>query len=161
MNAAYRLVEYGVAHLPELTDLWIAAWNKAMPAIDFETRRTWFVDHLLAMQARGVEVMCAFDPASGDMAGFVTLDPASGHIDQLAVAPEYWSRRAADVLIAHAKSRAPGELRLEVNQDNSRAIRFYEKHGFHRRAAGMNPASGLKTWRCEWKQQPSPRGKAL
>lgn len=151
MNAAYRLVEYGDAHLPELTDLWIAAWNKAMPIIDFETRRGWFVDHLRAMYDRDVEITCAFDAANGAMAGFVTLDPASGHIDQLAVAPAYWGKGAADALIAHAKLRAPGELRLEVNQDNPRAVRFYEKHGFLRRAAGLNPASGLKTWRCEWK----------
>lgn len=151
MTLAYNLVPYDVAHLPELTDLWVAAWNKAMPAIDFETRRSWFVDHLIAMHDRGVEVMCAFDPANGDMAGFITLEVASGHIDQLAVAPAYWSREAADALIAHAKSRAPGALRLEVNQDNPRAVRFYEKNGFHRRAVGMNPTSGLKTWRYEWK----------
>jgi putative acetyltransferase len=151
VKAAYRLVAYDVAHLPELTDLWVAAWNKAMPAIDFETRRAWFVDHLVAMHDRGVEVMCAFDRANGDMAGFITLDTSSGHIDQLAVAPAYWSRGAADALLSHTKSRAPDALRLEVNQDNPRAVRFYEKHGFRRRAAGVNPTSGLKTWRYEWK----------
>lgn len=150
MNPAYRLLAYDAAHLPELTDFWIAAWNKAMPAIDFETRRGWFVDHLAVMHARGVEVTCAFDRANGDMAGFITLDLATGHIDQLAAAPAHWNKGAADALIAYAKSRAPGELRLDVNQDNPRAVRFYEKHGFRRRAAGMNPTSGLKTWRYEW-----------
>jgi putative acetyltransferase len=150
VTPAYNLVPYDVAHLPELTDLWVAAWNKAMPTIDFETRRSWFVDHLTAMHDRGVEVMCAFDATTGAMAGFVTLDVASGHIDQLAIAPAYWSRQAADALLAHAKSNAPS-LRLEVNQDNPRAVRFYEKNGFHRRAAGSNPTSGLKTWRYEWK----------
>ena len=84
------------------------------------------------------------------MAGFITLDPKSGHIDQIAVAPGHWGRGAAATLIADAKSRAPGCLRLEVNQDNPRAVRFYEKQGFRRRAAGVNPNSGLKTWRYEW-----------
>jgi putative acetyltransferase len=151
VNPAYRLAAYHVAHLPELTDLWVVAWNKAMPAIDFETRRAWFVEHLTAMHDNGVDLTCAFDATNGEMAGFITLDPASGHIDQFAVAPAYWSRGAAEALLAHAKSRAPGALRLEVNQDNPRAVRFYEKQGFHRRAAGMNPTSGLKTWRYEWK----------
>lgn len=151
MKAAYGLLPYQAAHLPELTDLWIAAWNKAMPAIDFETRRLWFVDHLVAMSDRGVEVMCAFHKANGEMAGFITLDTASGHVDQLAIAPAHWSKGAAGALLSHAKLRASHALRLEVNQDNPRAVRFYEKHGFRRRAAGMNPTSGLKTWRYEWK----------
>jgi len=147
---AYRLTEFVHAHLAELTDLWIDAWTKAMPTIDFEARREWFVDRLIALRDNGTTVTCAFDAANGDMAGFITLDPKSGHIDQLAVAPAGWGSSAAAALIAEAKSRAPGRLMLEVNQDNARAVRFYEKQGFHRGAAGVNPNSGLKTWTYEW-----------
>lgn len=154
MTTRYNLVGYDSAHLPELTDLWVAAWASAMPAIDFETRRAWFVEHVAAMREAGIVITCAFDASCGAMAGFITLDPSSGHIDQLAVAPAHWNLGAAADLIAHAKAHAPGLLRLEVNQDNARAIRFYEKHGFHRRAASMNPNSGLKTWRYEWKPAP-------
>lgn len=150
MSGRFRLVAFRIAHLPELTDLWIAAWARAMPSIDFEARRTWFVDHLIALRDAGVAVVCLFDEANGAMAGFITLDPKSGHVDQLAVAPAYWSKGAADGLIAEAKRRAPGRLKLDVNQDNPRAVRFYERHGFSRRAAGSNPNSGLKTWHYEW-----------
>jgi putative acetyltransferase len=146
----YRLEALVDAHLPELTDLWIAAWHAALPVIDFEARRVWFVDHLSAMRVCGIDIVCAFDVADGALAGFCTLDRSSGHIDQLAVAPGYWGRCAAGTLIAEAKRRAPGLLKLEVNQDNPRAVRFYEKNGFHRHAAGVNPTSGLKTWRYEW-----------
>jgi putative acetyltransferase len=52
--------------------------------------------------------------------------------------------------MSEAKRLAPYRLKLDVNQDNPRAVRFYEKHGFHRRAAGTNPTSGLKTWHYEW-----------
>ena len=152
MTLRYRLIAFDTAHLPELTDLWITAWTKAMPAIDFESRRTWFVDHLIAMRDRGVDVICAFDAANGTMAGFVTLDSKSGHIDQLAVAPTYWAQGAALSLIDEAKRRSPRLLKLEVNQDNPRAARFYEREGFTRRAASANPVSGLKTWRYEWAQ---------
>jgi putative acetyltransferase len=151
VTARYNLIAYVPAHLPELTDLWVAAWKRTMPTIDFEARRAWFVGHLTGMQETGVDVTCAFDASRGEMAGFVTLDPSSGHIDQLAVAPTHWSLGAADDLITHAKTHVPGVLRLEVNQDNTRAVRFYERHGFHRRAASLNPTSGLKTWRYEWK----------
>jgi putative acetyltransferase len=121
-----------------------------MPAIDFETRRVWFADRLSALRDGGVAITCVFDTTNGDMAGFITLDLKSGHIDQIAVAPGHWGSSAAGTLIAGAKSRAQGRLTLEVNQDNARAVRFYEKQGFHRRAAGVNPNSGLKTWTYEW-----------
>jgi len=146
----YRLIAFVDAHFPEMTDLWIAAWMAAMPAIDFEARRAWFVDHLITMRGGGVDVVCAFDMADGAMAGFFTLDGESGHIDQLAVDPRHWGRGAAGALIGEAKRRAPGMLKLEVNQDNPRAVRFYERNGFRRHAASVNPASGLKTWRYEW-----------
>lgn len=149
MSARYRIVAFVPAHLSELTDLWVAAWGKAMLSIDFEFRRAWFVDHLMKLHREGIAITCAFDAANGDMAAFITLDSASGHLDQLAAAPAYWSKGAADALIADAKRRA-SLLKLEVNQDNPRAIRFYERHAFRRRAAGVNPSSGLKTWRYEW-----------
>jgi putative acetyltransferase len=153
VSERYRLVAFVPAHLPELTDLWIAAWTRAMPAIDFEVRRAWLVDHLTQMRNEGVLITCAFDATNGAMAAFITRDPASGHIDQLAAAPDYWGKGAADALIADAKAHAPGPLKLEVNQDNPRAIRFYERHDFRRRAAGMNPTSGLRTWRFEWSRR--------
>lgn len=119
-----------------------------MPAIDFEARRGWFVDHMAKLKTRGDAVTCAFDAANGTMAGMVTVDD-SGYIDQLAVSPAYWGKGAAETLLAALKGKAK-PLRLEVNQDNPRAVAFYEKQGFTRRAAGVNPSSGLKTWRYEW-----------
>lgn len=149
-GAAYRLVDFVPAHLPELTDLWVEAWTETMPAIDFEARRAWLVDRLSEMRRQGATVTCAFDAATGTMAGFVTLDAESVHIDQLAVGPAFWSKGAATALLDHAKRRSHGTLRLDVNQDNPRALRFYEREDFHRRTAAANPMSGMKTWRYEW-----------
>ena len=64
MDSAFTLRAFVPAHLPELTELWVASWQTAMPQIDFEVRRVWFVDHLGALQGRGVEIVCAFDAAS-------------------------------------------------------------------------------------------------
>lgn len=142
--------EFTPAHWPELVDLWIAAWNKAMPSIDFETRRVWFADRIVALHDGGVAITYIFDTTNGDMAGFMTLDERTGHIDQIAVAPNHWGSTAATQLMADAKARAPGRLFLDVNQDNIRASRFYEKQGFRRGTAGVNPTSGQKTWAYEW-----------
>ena len=147
--SAFRIVPFVSAHLPEAADLWIAAWTRAMPAIDFEARRAWFVDHVVALQARGADIVCAFSAADGRMVGFVTHEKP-GNVDQLCVAADAWGSGAATALLNAVKRLSGGSLSLDVNQDNARAVRFYEREGFRRVRAGLNPSSGLATWRYEW-----------
>lgn len=154
-DVSFHLLPFDYAHLPELADLWIAAWQRTMPSINFEARRGWFVDHVVSLSNAGVDVRLAFDPLTGTMAGFITLDPESGHIDQLAVAPAYWGTLCARTMLAWArdKVRQGGNgLFLDVNQDNPRAVRLYEREGFVRTGEGINPKSGLKTWRYGWRK---------
>ena len=153
----FKLIDFVPAHLPELADLWVSAWTRAMPSIDFEARRGWLVDHLVQLRDQGSLVCCAFDAANGAMAGFVTLEPASGLIDQLGVSTGYWGTGAARELLDWAKRGHPSVLSLEVNQDNVRAVRFYEREGFVRVGEGINASSGLKTWRCRWHPAPPTR----
>jgi putative acetyltransferase len=148
---SFTLHDFVLAHLPELTDLWVASWQAAMPAIDFEARRSWFVDHLSALQRDGAQIVCAFD-ADGTMTGFITIDPANGYLDQLAVAPRYWGGQAATQLLDEAKRRAPAAIELQVNQDNGRAVAFYERNGFARAGESVNPRSGFKTWHYRWRR---------
>lgn len=159
-SSRFALQPFDHAHLPELVDMWIEAWSRTMPAIDFEARRAWFVDHLIALVDRGESVCLAFDPANGSMAGFVTVEAHGGHVDQLAVKTRYWGTLCAVELLAWAQAecqRSRGDrLVVDVNQDNPRAVRFYERQGFTRVHEGVNPASGLKTWRYEWRRGRSP-----
>ena len=149
--ASFALHDFVAGHLSELVDLWVGAWQRTMPAIDFEARRAWFVDHLSAQQEQGAQIVCAFDSGTGEMAGFVTIEPESGHLNQLAVAVRYWGSPAAARLLEEARRRSPAQIWLEVNQDNPRAVRFYEKQGFVREEESVNPNSGLKTWRYRWR----------
>lgn len=144
----FRVVAFVPAYLPEATDLWVEAWSHAMVAIDFEARRAWFVERIASLHAGGSSILCAFDARDGRMAGLITRE-ADGHIDQLVAGVHAWGRGAAKLLVDAAKSSAQ-HLYLDVNQDNSRAIAFYEREGFCRVAAGVNPASGLATWRYAW-----------
>ncbi len=129
-----------------LADLWVASWGEAMPGIDFSVRRSWLHDHLRALETAGAATICGFD-GDGRLVGFVTIDPATGYLDQLAVAPQAKGSGAATLLLREARRLAADGLILDVNQDNWRAIRFYEREGFQRLEAGINPRSGLKTWR--------------
>ena len=62
--------------------------------------------------------------------GFVTVDPRTLYLDQIVVAPELWGSDVGTALIAEAKRLSPAGLDLDVNTDNARAIRFYEKQSF-------------------------------
>jgi putative acetyltransferase len=141
--------------LARLADLWVASWQEAMPEIDFSTRKTWFLEHLNALETAGAVTICAFD-GSNRLLGFVNFDPAAGYLDQIAVAPDAKGSGAARLLLTEARRLSPGGVTLEVNQDNPRALRFYEREGFEKFAEAVNPISGLKTWRL--RQPPSSSG---
>lgn len=134
-----------------LADLWIASWRDAMPEIDFPARRDWFLDHLRRLEAAGAVTICAFE-GSSRLIGFMILDPETGLLDQLAVVPRAKGSGAAVLLLNEARRLSPEGIRLDVNVDNPRALRFYEREGFERIGDGVNAKSGLETWRLRWKK---------
>lgn len=146
----FRIVPFVSANLAEATALWVEAWTRTMPGVDFHARREWFVIHIAQMRDRSADIICAFDAADGHMVGFITHEKP-GYIDQFAVAVRDWGSGSAAVLLDEAKRlSAGGSLTLDVNQDNLRAVRFYEREGFSRVGDGRNATSGLATWRYRW-----------
>jgi putative acetyltransferase len=135
-------------NLDDLADLWVASWQAAMPGIDFTARRSWFLAYLTDLELKGAKTICAF--AGEHLLGFMLLDQARSVVEQIAVWPELFGSGIAARLLDEAKRLCPKGLSLEVNADNPRALRFYEKAAFGGREAGVNPASGLKTWRMHW-----------
>lgn len=147
----YRLEPRG-ADVAALADLWVAAWQAVMPQIDFAARRSWLIRCVADVEAQGGTTVCAYD-AKGEVAGFFLLDLSRAYLEQIAIAPLLFGSGLARLLIGEAQRLCPDGLTLDVNADNLRALRFYEKAGFQRGEAGVNPASGLATWRMHW---PSP-----
>lgn len=142
------IVPFAAEHLAALLDLWVASWAKTMPEIDFEARRPWLVEHLGRLAADGVAIRVACGPAGP--AGFITVDPGNGHLDQLCVAPDAWGTGVAEALIADARRIAPAGLHLSVNADNPRAVAFYRRQGFAETGVGANPRSGLPIVFMAW-----------
>jgi len=66
------------------------------------------------------------------------------------VAPEAWGTGTAERLLAEARRLSPRGLDLQVNQDNRRAIRFYEKQGFAITGEDKNSAGRLTYW-MKWR----------
>lgn len=140
------------AHIGEVADLWVASWAKTLPSIDFEARRPWLLDHLEAARAKGVAVRLAV-AATGDIAGFVMIDAATGYLDQIAVRPDLWGAGFAEALIGEARRLSPEKVVLDVNADNPRAVAFYRRLGFREIGQGVNPRSGLATLKLEWRAE--------
>jgi len=147
-RAGVRLARRG-DDLDRLADLWVASWRAVMPGIDFSARRDWFLAYLSDLEAQGATTICAL--AADRPLGFVLLDVPRGILEQIAVKPELFGTGIGALLLDEAKRLCPKGLSLEVNADNPRALRFYEKAGFERQGASVNPASGLETWRMRWK----------
>jgi putative acetyltransferase len=129
--------------------LWQRTWQLAYPQLDFAARVDWWRERWRKELVPAADIMLA--ELDGVLAGFVTVD-ASGYLDQIVVAPEAWGSNVAVALIDAAKRMSPTRLDLLVNQDNARAIRFYEKHGFAVAGIDTNPRSGAPLYRMSWRR---------
>lgn len=130
--------------------LWRRAWDVALPEIDFSARLDWWRERWVRELVPNNRICVAED--KGRLAGFIVIDPGSGYLDQIVVAPEDWGTSVAKRLMDEAKRISPARISLEVNQGNARAIGFYERAGFEYTGAGVNPLSGLPVWHYAWKQ---------
>ncbi len=130
-------------------ELWRQAWQVAYPHIDFSARVEWWRARWKSELVPHATITVA--EREGAVAGFVTVDPRDGYLDQMVVAQDAWGSGIAAALMAEARRIAPGGLDLHVNQDNVRAVRFYAKHGFAISGADVNPRSGAALHRMSWR----------
>lgn len=145
---AFTLRRYTEADEAETVALWVDTWQAVYPHIDFVARREMLRRRWHDEIAPPTIIVLAM--MSGRIAGFVTVEPERGYVDQLAVAPQAWGTPVGAALIDEAKRLSPTMLELNVNQDNARALRFYEKHGFTKTGEGINPRSGLPIFHMRW-----------
>ncbi len=148
----WPLRDFAEADHAALIDLWVAAWRETGFAIDFDARREWLSNHLRTLRGQGAEIVVGLD-AEGAPAGFVTIDPKTGALDQLCVAPSEWGAGLARALLDEAKRRSPGTVELDVNEANPRARRFYEREGFATVSRSVSALSGLPTLKMRWKAE--------
>ena len=128
--------------------LWLRTWQQAYPDIDFNSRLASWRGRWCNELVPQAQIVVA-ESADG-MTGFVTVDPKTLYLDQIVVAPEAWGSRTAGALLAEARRLSPAGLDLQVNQDNARAIRFYQKQGFAITGEDKNAAGRLTYW-MKWR----------
>jgi putative acetyltransferase len=129
-------------------ELWRQTWQQTYPAIDFAARVDWWRERWRSELVPSATIVVA--EAAGTLVGFVTVDTATGYLDQIVVAPPLWGAGVAEMLLADARRLSPAQLALHVNKDNVRAVRFYEKHGFAIAGEDVNPRSGAPIYLMKW-----------
>jgi putative acetyltransferase len=147
--AAFTLRPYQAADEDSAIELWRRTWQIAYPRLDFTARVDWWRARWRNELVATARIVVA--ESSGRLVGFVTVDPTSGYLDQIVVAPEAWGSALAGALLAEAKRLSPAGLDLAVNADNARAIRFYEKQGFVVTGGDVNPRSGAPINKMAWR----------
>jgi putative acetyltransferase len=130
-------------------ELWQRSWQDAYPDIDFAARVGWWRERWRSELVPHAKILVA--EMDGVLEGFVTVDPNTGYLDQIVVAPEFWGSNVAGLLLDAGKRVSPARLDLLVNKDNARAISFYEKHGFVMAGDDVNPVSGRPVFRMQWR----------
>lgn len=129
--------------LVPLLNLWVTSWSEVYPAIDFPARRPWFTEHIAAWLGAGGMCRIAAEDPTGTPLGFIMIRDSDGLLDQICVANHCKGDGTARQLLDEARRLCPNGVMLSVNALNPRAIRFYEREGFVRTGAGVNPNSGL------------------
>jgi len=140
---------YTAADEDAAIELWRRTWSQHYPHIDFNSRVAWWRERWLQELVPVAHVVIA--EVDGALAGFVTIDPKTMYLDQIVVAPEHWGSPVALTLLNEAKRLSPKGIDLLVNKDNTRAIRFYEKHGFAKTGEDVNPRSGAPVHKMGWR----------
>jgi putative acetyltransferase len=144
-----RLRRYDARDEDTANDLWLRTWQAAYPQINFAERLDWWRQRWRNELVSACEITIA--EADSEIIGFVTVDPKTGYLDQLVVAPTSWRSGVGTALIDEAKRISPLGLDLDVNTDNLRAIGFYLRQGFSIAGAGVNSISGKPVHRMSWR----------
>jgi putative acetyltransferase len=144
-----KLRPYAAADEDAAIELWRRSWQHAYPDIDFAARLDWWRGRWRGELVPVASIVVA--ERDGALLGFVTVDPRSGYLDQIVVAPECWGANVATLLLGEAKRISPARIELLVNTDNARAIAFYRKHGFVLAGEDVNPVSGRPVHRMRWR----------
>jgi putative acetyltransferase len=117
---------FKLSDLGPLLDIWlrsVRATHAFLAESDIQGLLPVVRDH--SLPNLDIWVLCSDD---SEPIGFMGV--GEGSIDALFIAPEHVRRGGGRMLVEHAR-KLTGHLRVDVNEQNPEAIKFYEANGFH------------------------------
>jgi putative acetyltransferase len=155
MTSSFTLRPYRADDEDAAIALWLKTWQHTYPGIDFAVRVPWWRERWRNELVPSAAIIVAEEADA--LIGFVTIDDKA-YLDQLVVAPDRWGSKLAAALVDEAKRLSPDSITLLVNEDNARAIRFYERNGFAHAGKDVNPTSGRPVLKMIWKESDPEEG---
>jgi putative acetyltransferase len=118
---------------PTLLDIWRRAVTHSHRFLQDQDIRdlTPAVHEYLTLADLQIWVLCN---GTNQPVGFMALEEAT--VDSLFIAPEYWRQGGGTLLIDYARRRK-GPLTVDVNEQNTEALKFYQSMGFE--VTGRSP----------------------
>lgn len=131
--------------IDKVAEIWL---DTNLKAHDFISEQYWRGNFDMVKEALLQAEVYVYE-SDGKVQGFIGLD--GEYIEGIFVSDEMQSRGIGKSLLDYAKSRK-SELRLNVYQKNTRAIRFYQREGFSILSEGLDEAVGEKDYLMVWKK---------
>jgi ribosomal protein S18 acetylase RimI-like enzyme len=126
--------------LDEVALIWHEARKEAHTSMAFETERSLTAEDSGRIFRDVIAPHCEIWVAEQEnvLLGFLAI--RGSYVDRMYVQPGAQRGGVGSALLARARQLSPSGLELHTHQQNQRARRFYEKHGFRAVAFGVSPA---------------------
>ena len=144
-----EIVDYSPRHGPELVRMWRASFEHGIGITDPHPLE----DQLRALEEKIVpqhRVLLVLDTRTATVIGFLAYTSES--VSHLYVHIDHQNKGIGSMLLDIAKSDSRGVLRLFTLEANTRAQRFYERHGFKIIHRGFEEFWQLADIEYEWKE---------
>ncbi len=138
------------ADIPPLLALWLESTTRAHPFIP----ASYWYDSLPAVRDDYLPHARTWVWDDGALRGFISV-MNDRFVGALFVAPGYVRRGIGGALLHHAQSRYP-QLSLEVYQQNTRAVAFYQAQGFRVVESAWQRDTCHHTWIMQWQAAQTP-----
>jgi len=145
LGASVELVAYDSSYLNRLVILWREAFEFGVGITDphpLSEQHEYFVSQVLPANRVTLALL------ESQLVGFVAASAES--VSQLHVRVGYHRKGIGSALLALSKAGSTGSLWLYTFARNTRACRFYEKHGFVAVEHGFEPHWQLEDVKYSW-----------
>ena len=134
--------------LENTVQLWYRTWHQTFPHLEHpQPHNAWKVRFRDRLARRG-EVWLA--ELENQIVGFVVVMKEEQELNQLFVDSVDQNRGIGSDLLNKAKEICPQGLTLQTLQQNTKACKFYEKHGFKAGKLAINEINGEPNIEYSW-----------
>ncbi|MDF5719629.1 MAG: GNAT family N-acetyltransferase [Rhizonema sp. PD37] len=134
--------------LENTVPLWYRTWHQTFPNLQHpQPYHTWKARFHNDLARRG-EVWLA--ELENQIVGLVLVIQETQELNQLFVDHVYQNRGIGSDLLNKAKEICPQRLTLQTLQQNTKACKFYEKHGFKASKLATNEINGQPNIEYYW-----------